>query len=246
MTSKTRTFSDEDLTAFLDGEAEMGLSQAIEDAQAADPVLRQRLEELGTAFDALPRAFKPLLNAAPDMPDLPKARNAYPMRAAPSLMMASLVLGVGLGFLLTNRNGPSSTDWMQSVAEYQVLYVPETLTSVAQSTARQAADLARLGGVLDLDLGPAQDGDTLTFKRGQLLGFEGQSLVQLAYLAPGEVPVALCIIDLGELADTNVVATRMLGMSAAHWQRGKHAFLLIGGQDDALIKDAAERFAAIL
>jgi len=60
-----RQFSDEDLTAFLDGEADANLSEAIESALIEDGVLSQRLADLHLDKDDLKAAFDDLLETAP-------------------------------------------------------------------------------------------------------------------------------------------------------------------------------------
>ena len=70
MTAEHR-FSDEDLTAFLDGEADDALTAAIADQLERDSDLADRLAALDIPMVPLAEAYNALLAEAPPMPDLP-------------------------------------------------------------------------------------------------------------------------------------------------------------------------------
>ena len=93
-----RTFSDEDLTAFLDGEADDALAREIEAALEADQDLAARLEGLTVPIAALQRAFATQLSAAPAMPDVPSQvfdnTNAAPKRGFLPGLGIGLVAGI--------------------------------------------------------------------------------------------------------------------------------------------------------
>ncbi len=77
--------------------------------------------------------------------------------------------------------------WRDVVANYQSLYVTETLAQVDQ----QRADLKRLSGALGIDLTALPEVEGLSFKRAQQLGFNGRPLAQLTFLTAEGGPVAL-------------------------------------------------------
>lgn len=245
-----RSFSDEDLTAVLDGEADAALAVAVEDAAATDPALADRMARLSGLTEGLGVAMGHLLRAAPAMPDLPvaapSARRFGLVQSA--AVAAALVLGLGLGGYVTAPTGGQAVaqGWMGYVAAYQALYVPQTVAIDAPSPADARAQLADLGAVLGRDLTGALTDVGLDFRRGQMLGFEGRSLVQLAYAGPDGAPFALCVIALPD-GDASAVASATLeGLAAAHWTDGGYGFLLIGGEDVGLVEKAAEGFRAAL
>lgn len=231
----TKTFTDEDLTAYLDGalgkEARAELARAV----AGDPALKARLEALAIQEGEIRDAFDALLSTAPDMPapDMPvmaarPAGRGWPgfsgMAAAAA---AVLVLGIALGAFVMPR-GQGGPDWKMAVANYQALYVAETLRGAPGGDAE--ARLAALSATLGRELAGAEKAEGLAYRRAQMLGFEGAPLVQIAYFGPGEVPFAFCITRV-EGAAYAPRAEMLAGQAAAHWVEGGFGFLVIGGAD---------------
>lgn len=228
--------SDEDLTAFLDGEAPAALAHAIETARKTDRSLSARLDGLRFDVAGLKAQADEMMSSAPARV-LPQP---MPVRALGSVAgaMAALILGLALGVTLANRPN-AQPGWMDYVAAYQALYVPDTLSGDFS----EPSDLTRLSELLGRDLSPAQDAPDLVFKRAQQLGFRGQPLVQIAYLTETGAPVALCIIKKpGE--ESPITANILEGMQAASWSDGEFAYLLIGGTDRALVQRGAAHFQA--
>ncbi len=242
----TVSLRDEDLTAYLDDELDALARRSIDAALQADPALRGRLDVLRIPHDALSSAFDRLTDSAPSMPELPAVRRRQPAHFMPmAALAASLLIGAFVGAMATaDRSAPR--DWMAYVAAYQALYVTDTLSTVALAESENIDSLNRLGQTLGRDLMPARIAAPLDFRRAQLLGYEGKPLIQLAYLSPKGQPVALCVIRAEESANTAVETTRLEGMSAAHWREDGFAFLLIGGDDDAMIEQAAQRLSIAL
>ena len=243
-----RDYTDEDLTAYLDAESDPATRRQIAAALADDAELRQRLNAMQFPRDAVKSAFDDLLVAAPAMPaltPLPASLHRGGWPRALMAMAACLVIGVTVGTGLTKWYSQPG-GWKSYVAAYQSLYVNGTLSVVQDSESDAGLRLAALGEILGKDLGPAQTDTVLEFKRGQLLGFRGHPLVQLAYLTPLGEPVALCIMRAKGASDSAVTTTELEGMAGAQWERDGLAYLLIGGSDSALIKDAADRLAARL
>lgn len=239
--TQLRSFTDEDLTAYLDGEVDAATNLALATALATDTALQERLESLQISVVTLNKAFGGLLPAAPALPALPMRATSKTIGKIPKFAIAAcLALGVALGTGLTSwREKPA--DWKDYVAAYQSLYVNGTLASVAMTPEETEINLAALSGVLGHDINLAQTDSVLQFKRGQLLGYQGHPLVQLAYLTPLGDPMALCIIRNESAGQSNIRLTTLEGMAAAYWEKDGLAYLLIGGTDTELIKDAAER-----
>ncbi|MCH9662252.1 MAG: hypothetical protein K0U66_01160, partial [Gammaproteobacteria bacterium] len=71
-----RQFTDEELTAYLDGEAEPVLVREIDTEFAARPDLEQRMKDLDIDREAVAGAFHTLLETAPEIPELPETGQA--------------------------------------------------------------------------------------------------------------------------------------------------------------------------
>lgn len=237
-------FSDEVLTAYIDNEVDPSTKAAIKHALRSDAVLAERLASLHFATNGLNESFDSLLDVAPAMPELPASKPAKTSRGRQGLTLAaSLVLGLILGAGLMSLRAPQPPGWMDYVAAYQALYVNGTLSDEVADPDATAADLSALSATLGYDVSKAEHASNLDFKRGQILGYNGRPLVQLAYLSPTGDPVALCVIKSEGGSRSDVSVARLEGMAAAHWEKDGFAFLLIGGTDQALITDAAQQMA---
>ena len=243
-------FSDEELTAYLDGETEHAPVQRIERALDRDHSLKERLEALSVDKTRLKTGFDALLDAAPDAPtltapehqDAPKSPMAWRSTAATALIC--LMVGSGAGYMFAPQ---PDTGWHSFVAAYQALYVNATLSPIERSEPVALAELERVSQALgkDLELAAFQQHDQLDYKRAQVLGFKGRPLVQLAFLSKVGAPIALCIIK-ADGGSAEIVTSTMQGMHTAAWAKGGYKYLLIGGTDAGLIENAAKHFAAKL
>lgn len=239
-----REFSDEDLTAHLDGEADAALSMAIIKACENDTDLVKRLDELTIDTEAIMAAFDELKDSAPAMSALPAATTPAPRRwTGLAATAAAVVLGIGIGVF---ARSPQQLDgWMDYVAAYQALYVQDTVASLPQQDPANDANLVRVASVLGRDLKLPEGPSSLDYRRAQLLGFQGQPLVQLAFVSPSGAPIALCIIK-NDGADTELELVNLEGLSTAYWRKNGFNFMLIGGTDIELIKKEADRFQKLL
>ncbi|MEM9434714.1 MAG: hypothetical protein AAGA12_12400 [Pseudomonadota bacterium] len=237
-----QTFTDEELTSYLDEEASGALRREIDAAMLQDQHLRERLARLQIPREDVLHAFETLLGSAPDMEAFKseKERLSKAHRRIVAGLAASLMIGVLLGANLFR--GTQEPDWRDYVAAYQALYVNGTLANARTSEDNAQMVLAQLGKTIALDLAPAMSDPVLDFRRAQILGFEGQPLVQVAYLTPLGDPVALCIIKTDAAQSFDIDLSKREGMQSAAWSDGSHAYLLIGGEDADLISSAAQRF----
>ena len=259
MNTKHPMPSDEDLTAFIDGELTAEEAARIETLVNEDEHVAERLEFLARANLPFKQAFAPLLSEAPRekleamLVAIPAQQTAKSISAsAPAFatrrrfigaLAASLVagiaidravIGIGRSFAPKDENG----EWRAVVAEYISLYTRETLAGPIPSRDVQTAQLARLDEKLGLSLSPeAVSLPGVDFKRAQLLQYEGKPLAQIAYLDPETGPMALCIVmsDKGRKAPD--LESRK-GMNVVYWSNETHAFMLIGHAD-------VERMSAI-
>ena len=239
-----RVFSDEDLTLFLDGEASEAVAQEIEAALITDPALVASLDEMRAAQAAFVADQDALLAVAPPIPDLPgAAQTTFPWVAAFGGMAAGLVIAAGLSWSILTQDAP---DWRDVVANYQSLYVTETLAGPVEPESALEAKLTDLSGVLGLDLTTLPTVDGLEYRRAQQLGYLGTPLAQLTFLTPDGGPVALCILRVGGPNSDGIEAETLEGMAAFSWVDNGYGVLLIGPQGDTTLPDAATVFRAAL
>lgn len=249
MTPK-RQFSDEELSCYLDGEADDALATAIEQARADNPELETRLKMFEAAALSFAQDQALLLDQAPEPPMLAPvaATPATTSRKATALvacvsMLAGAVLTVG-AFMAWHPE--KVVDWRDVVANYQSLYVTETLTATTFTSAEQAEMLDRVGRKLGYDFGRLPNVDGYRFTRAQELGFEGRPLAQLTFLTSEQAPVALCVIKSDDAGSSELVRQDMHGLEVYSWYDGGFAVLLVGPKGDSSLPLAAAQFQAAL
>lgn len=243
--------SDEQLTAYLDGELGSQDAAALEHALEKSSDLRKRLDRLRIDTEAIGQAGEALLKSAPPLPedlvgptvDEPKSG---PFRWPAIAAVALLCFLAGAGISKLFFSAPEDT-WQDFAAVYHALYVGNTLNHIDQQDTAAEAELARVSGAIGktINLGDLKGGP-LDYKRAQILGYKGKPLLQLAFLSKIGAPVALCIYRSGDAASAAVAAATLRGLSAATWSKDGYEFLLIGGTDQKLITDAAKAFARII
>jgi len=259
------TFSDEDLTAFLDGETDTVLARAIEDASAVDPVLAERIAGLDISTQTLRDAFDAQLASAPAMPPLPDSISVAPVLPKspdPATMQPKwrgfwpgLVTGLAASLaivMITGLGTPKQNDrdWLDVVAGYQMLYVPETLNTSYSAggpgaPGNRQSPLQEMSQLVGLDLTPLQRIDGLAFKAANRLEFDGKHLVQLAFALPDGTPVSICVLQ--STAERRTLRSQTLeGMAAIDWTTGTHGIVVIGGQDQNLIDQIAPQVQSLI
>lgn len=247
--TETRHFTDEELTAFLDGEADEALSEAIATQLETDPALEAQLAALDIPMAELKGAYDALLQTAPPMPKLPaEETNIVPIRRFGwGLGVGTFGTGIAAGIAMAVFLGlgvptPEPPGWVSFVASYQSLYTAETHRLDAPDAATTNLQLASASDALGIDLTSLPAAEGLTFKRAQVLAFNEKPLIQIAYLRDDGTPVALCIIPAGpDGKPVNMGAAQ--GMELARWNTPGYGFLLIGGEDGAALQTEAETFA---
>ncbi|MBO9476775.1 hypothetical protein J7382_04420 [Shimia sp. R11_0] len=240
---QNKMISDEDLVAYLDGEADPATIGRIEAGLRREADVRRRLDHLRLDVEALKDSFALLEPPVFTMPEAAPARGraaaaAVPVWGTVAAACVALVVGFGAGHWQQGADAPKG--WMAYVAAYQALYSPATLAAIDQPQEVLRSELARVSDAVgkDIDLAQLEGLADVTYKRGQVLSFKGRPLVQLAFATPTGVPIAFCIIEKKEAtAPSDQIATLELeGLSAAQWTDGLHDYVIIGGQDTALIE----------
>ncbi|UFW78746.1 anti-sigma factor family protein [Rhizobium sp. SU303] len=259
MTTKQTIPSDEQLTAFIDGELTAEEAARIEAMVKEDESVAKRLEFLARASLPFEQAFAPLLSEAPReklqamLAAIPAHQSAKsgPAPAFASrrrflgALAASLVAGIaidraviGIGARFSAKD--ENSEWRAVVADYISLYTAETYAGPAPGREDQAAQLAGLDEKLGLSLSPeAVSLPGIDFKRALLLQYDGKALAQIAYLDPETGPMALCIVksDAGPKAPD---LENRKGMNVVYWSNATHAFMLIGRIPVDRVQELAE------
>lgn len=162
----------------------------------------------------------------------------------PTSMAASLLMGLAIGFAVfsshSNNTENMTSNWITEVANYQLLYVRDTVNPAPKlSSEQQLALQKKLSNALDGDLNiPDLSKQKLDFRRGQLLDIDGKPLVQLAYLPEEGLPVALCVLR-NDAEDSLPKSGESRGLSYIEWSKNGLSYVLIGKTDMKVLESAA-------
>ena len=161
----------------------------------------------------------------------------------PASVAASLMLGLMIGYSVFSTNSSpdkQNNNWVTEVANYQLLYVRDTVVpaptiSESQKTILETRLTKALGSELSiLDLSKQQ----LTFRRGQVLDINGKPLIQLVYLPDDGLPVALCILR-SDVADTLPKSGESRSQSFIEWSKNGLSYVIIGKTNKKNLETAA-------
>lgn len=217
-----RRFTDEDLTAYLDGEASPELRAAIDEALLHDPALAEALKALEFPMERLRSEADALADAVPEYATPVSA----PRKASGWIIAASLMAGIGIGAGAVQIATPEQT-WVDAVGSYQALYVPATLAGKVQPFATTQAVISAFEDEAGVSLDGVTEIEGLTFKRAQTLAIEGRRLLQLAYVTGDGTPVAYCLTQVDE-KDRAPRSSVTFGLQAVDWVRDGTGFVLVG------------------
>ena len=118
--------------------------------------------------------------------------------------------------------------WRAAVAEYQSLFITQTLENAGTNAEERTAGMRAVSEYLGLDLTPDKvTVGPLELKRADILQFGGNRLVQVAYLADGKTPVSFCIIK-GKRKAHELEQEQRLGLNIVHWSSEDFGFMVIG------------------
>lgn len=263
MTDKTPIPSDEELTAFIDGELDPAARVRIAEALRDNPEAAERLAFLERA-DLLPlrESFTALLEEAPrgsleDMlAAIPRQDAAEPKNFARRSFITAIAASVAAGIVIDRAwmrfaappAATQSAEWRDAVAQYMALYTAETLAAARPGHEAAAAQFAVINERLGLSLTPeaiALPGSE--FKHAQILAYDDRPLAQILYLDPEGHPLALCIFA-SEAAEAAIASERRYALDIAFWSSGRHAAMLIGhlpaGDIRRLAEGVSSRIAA--
>lgn len=258
-----RDFSLEQLRAYVDGELPAPDADAIRQASESDPALaadiaalrasqlpyREALRAAGAPV--LPEALRESVGASvrsavsqaepTTVVPMPRSTRYLPRIAG---IAATFVLGLVLGpVLLAQLSSSTGADkiskddaaWAALVADYQSLYVPETVASIDRGTARAAAEalLQSVASQPGLDVAiPDLTSLDYDFVRAQQLGYNGEPLIQLVYTNPDGHPLAVCFMpadNTGALSNSAVVGITR-GLGTIHWRDQGTRFVVVADE----------------
>ena len=228
-----RYITDEELVAYLDDELSAEDALRVTDALSHDSLLNERLRAFDVPIERLRSGADTMLASAPSFPD-----HLVAEKPTNWLQMAGMVAVLGIGFGFGASVWPrADADWIETVANYQSLYVTQTLDRAQPVEARENI-LTALSETIGLDLLPLLDIAQLDYRRGQALAFEGRPLIQLAYL-DNQIPIAICITFV-DGPDRPITEGAHFGLSTVSWQKDGRGFLVIGGDDTSLLRQVTE------
>lgn len=255
MTHNITKWTDDQLRDYLAGTLTDAKAREFELAVENNPDLERRLIAMDPLGPCIKNAFLVMPGINPELSQdvlaqvqeatAPNAQNRLtPILAA----VAGLVIGViGVSIFSQNKELVLGT-WQDQVAAYQVLYVPETIASLIATASELDTQFDRAGLAIGLDLNrSALDAfDALTLRRAQILGLEGEPLVQIVLSTAENVPIAFCIVQSRTAATALQSTQTMLGLESITWSSGEgHEFLLIGGKDSQVIEELAAQLQSI-
>ncbi|KIG01725.1 anti-sigma factor family protein [Caballeronia concitans] len=153
----------------------------------------------------------------------------FPMQwAAAAFVAGAICSGVLTGYLGGyNPFNRGADPWVQSVADYQVLYGRDTVSNLREdkvSTQQVLADIHQRDG-MPIDVPDLREAG-LKFKRVQRLNYHDRPLIQMVYLPERGDPVALCVIEENK-GDAPVHAGQVGEMKTVTWRTNRLAYVLL-------------------
>ncbi|BBU31246.1 membrane protein [Burkholderia sp. THE68] len=193
--------------------------RAAYDRQTVPPVpesLTRRIEELVSV-------------SAPQERKASRGARRFSMQWAAAAFVAGAVCsGVLTGYLGGyNPFNRGADPWVQSVADYQVLYGRDTVANLREdkvSTEQVLSDIHQRDGMPVAVPDLRQVG--LKFKRVQRLNYHDRPLIQMVYLPERGDPVALCVIEENE-GDAPVRSGQVGEMKTVTWRANRLAYVLL-------------------
>lgn len=232
--------SDEILVTYLDGELAPEDRSQVEARLRTDESFAARCAALEASCLPFRPAFDALLDEAPRdrldafIPPDPAVRT--PTRRgtlnAIAAGCAGLLLGIGAsgGYnaLQDARGNAGPRRWRQAVADYMHLYTPTTFADLGDDPSMREAEFTRVSAALRLHI--TETTITLpgvTFRRAEILNYDGFPLAQIGYTDPHYGAMAFCLKP-ANFGPSSFVADYRLGMNIIYWATTHYAFLVIG------------------
>lgn len=242
--------TDQDLRAYLSGQAEQSVTTAIEHALEHDDALAARLAALDPMAEPVRAAFANVPGDRP-MPQVPGMDVSPDPQSGTWRLVAGLAIGAFLGVagLLAVQDRPAAPEWQVAVAQYQALYGPETIAPLSAGPAELAGQFDRASQALGRRIDPdrlAQAVPDLTLKRAQLLHHGGHALVQIVFADDAGRPIAFCLLGDGDLPDQDWQSVELAGLHSVARHDDGFGVMLVGDRAPEVIAAWAETLNAQL
>jgi anti-sigma factor RsiW len=176
----------------------------------------------------------------------------------PAAQAACLLLSVGVGFGLgvsqdktddseisvaTNTaeyidQNNSHREWVNRVADYQTLYVANTVNEITPDLPATRAKLERIAKATGIRPSlPDLSASGYEFVRAQELGYNGQPLVQLVYTKEGHTPLALCFMPSFGEKEQHVRLGERHGLGTASWIADNQYYVIVADEPADTLKE---------
>lgn len=257
MTDRNEPVTDADLVAFVDNRLSPDRREAIVSLALQDSAIASRIAVLTDGTPVLGEAFRPLLSGMPpeleerlrkkaqEMETLPESAVTLPSRRWLTIgfaTAASFAIGGVAGGLLMQRRSTSG-DWREAVAQYHALYGMATTAGLNPSPDDISQQLASVSQALGRPLPRvAETLVGLSFKRAQVLEFEGAPLIQIVFETADKIPVAFCLKRSRDTVRSPSVEVQQ-GLSLASWTRDGVDELIVARLPQPQIMGFAQRLA---
>lgn len=244
------------LLAYVNDSLPPDQRDTLEAILAEAPALRDKVNALQASRLPYQAAF-----AAQSLPDMPQHLHDKIMdmisvsEAAPAAphhsmrdrmkmwggLAAAVMVGIGIhagGVAVFDK--PEKPDWITQVANYQRMYVRDTVQMVSADPVASKDVMNRLyeQNRIRLDI-PDMSALGLQFKRVQRLSAGNRPVVQMVYLPQKGGPVALCVIPENgpDVAPHNKLVASMETVS---WRRNGLAYVLLSDSPSTQLPRAGE------
>ncbi|MBG6202573.1 hypothetical protein IWQ48_003720 [Labrenzia sp. EL_13] len=246
------TYSDQELLAFLNGDLDGKRAAEIEQTMRVDRDLESRV----MALDPVASPVREAMIALPGrhiLKDLEKSAFVSDVSAGKSRqwlnLAAVLVLGAVMGGSAMWIGKPASEDWRGRVAQYQSLYVADTvrLTTATSDVLKRQIDAASVRLGRPLEISSLEAPEALRLARVQVLGLDDAPLIQIVYQDGNGTPFALCVTTAKQPAEGDKTSSEMLhGLATTAWQDGSYRFIFVGGNDLSMTGQVAAQLKTLL
>lgn len=251
-------FNDEQVLRYVDGNMDTDTAKRLKAAMNSDDDLCQRINAMHASMlpysaayknytpPPIPESIRHSINTwsrvARDAPrrDHISANRIWHIVAVTGAIGLSFLMGFATSKLAENTthfNGAqpganltevSDIAWVQRVADYQSLYVENTIGSIKVNRSKASELLATLSASAQLTSHiPDLTQFGYSFVRAQELGYENKPLVQLVYQGAGKKPLALCFMPSEGQAQQSLRLARHEELGSASWRLTDQRFVLI-------------------
>ncbi len=189
-----------------------------------------------------------------DSTDSKKRKSWYVPAAQAACLLLSVGVGFGLGVSKNKSHDDQASittgtaeysdpdnqhrDWVNRVADYQTLYVANTVNQITPDLPATQEKLARIAKATGIRTTLPDLSDTgYEFVRAQELGYNGQTLVQLVYSKEGHTPLALCFMPSFGEKEQHVRLGERHGLGTASWIADNQYYVIVADESAEALKE---------